>query len=246
MEYNDILKELENVDDINFTMYDLIKLSNIFLKANCQYSKELFEKREDAKERYDEVYDRVYEVAFDRLKDKLGFEDEVIERIITLVENHDNIKDIYVIDGNVIARLRENANFPRKEVNVFMLQRGFIDINSNEFNNGNDHDNELLVNAFNSLLKTLINDKDKLLLDYHNGVINYNDINLHIYINHNLDDIMKDSNGLASSEILIKYNNMLLSFDMIIRNNCVSFKKNDYQVNVISSMLNENTKVYKK
>ena len=243
MGYEKILKELGYINDTGISMKALRKLAGLFQSANTVYGVELFAKREDSKERYHEVIEQIKEVAFDKLKNKLDFEDEVIEKIISLMMMTNKIEEIYVIDGMVLTRLEnvrlakegsaleklDDASKSEEKDALYSSSSGvFYNINSKSFIDiENDYFKHLVIGSLNAL-------------------VGKNDTNADIYVNHTLSELYSDNTGSQISKVIIKCKDEILYYDLKIRDDYVITSQNEYRVNVLSEMLDSNDKVYKK
>lgn len=248
MGYEKILKELGFVNDTGISMKALRKLAGLFQNANTVYGNELLNNREDAKKRYDEVIGRIREVAFNKLKKQLGFEDEVIEKIITLMLITNRIEEIYVINGDVLAQIDNTVYTNERDVLYSASNNNYLNVNYKKFNNSDNIDcKTLLISVLNNALRPFTHvNADERVLSINGDVITYNIPNLSIYINNSLEEIFSDKTGTVISNVIVKYNDMLLNFDLKIRDEYVIVSQNEYRVNVISEMLNNNTKELKK
>ena len=268
MGYEKILIVLGFVSDTGISMKALRKLAGLFQEANITYGEELLTNRPDAKKRYDEVVDRIKEVAFDKLKNKLGFEDEVIEKIISLMMLTNKIEDIYVIDGMVLSKLKktelvkEGSELAKLNDELMSLKTNalysasngvFNNIDSDAFNSiENENFKSLLVESLNGLVKPFIKSLDSNFKYDDEAVIAIRDKviymvdNLNIYLNNTLKGILSDNAGVQKTKVIVTYNDLVLYFELKRRDDYIIISQNEYKINVISEMLNNNTKELKK
>ena len=244
MEYKNILEKLAEINDSNFTMNSLIELAKLWQKASCVYGTEQLEKRIDAKECYDEVSGKIREVAFDKLKNKLGFEDEVINKIVSLMVITDKIEEIYVLDGYVASKLSNNQYTLNQEELVFASK--FVNITSKEFNDSDDKLKNLVVKSISNAILPLVNVKNPNgVVVVNDGTVRYNVTEINIYLNHTLNEILSDTTGLLMTKIFVKYKDTILCFDLKVNGEYIFIGKDEDKVNISSEMLNNKEKLYR-
>lgn len=256
MDYKVVIKNFKDIINSEFTIDDLNDLKGVYLGLNVVYNKKisdiydnyskddkdikLDEETKEFKNNLDYVDDEVYI----KLKDKLGFENEVIDTIISLLKRNQNIEDIYVIDGVVI--LKESIN---KQTKLVMQEENkFIEITSDKFeSNYNDSVISLLIVSLNDQLKKYIfKDEEFDLLKIDNKKIMYAIPNLNIYVNRSIDDIVITENGTKVTKLIVTYNDQIYYYDMKINNCLITLSENEFKVNVISDMLNPKGKQLEK
>ena len=250
MEYSDIIVEIKDLNSNDFNMDSFRNLGIICKRINNIYDDELKEKRIDATVRYATVKEYFNAIVFDLLKEKLEFEDEVINKIIYYINFAHRILDIYVLDGNVIIKATSDINEDNKTISYFVSD-SFIDITSKNFVKGMDLKvyKDFFTSALDKALKVELNDKifsDKLISN--NGNINYNIDNLNIYSNKSLKEIMRINIDVTKevAKLFIKHNNdELYYYDMKIHYGYFELAHNDYKIKIVSEILDKKNKIKK-
>ena len=240
MEYGEIIKEIGNINGEEFTMDSFQKIGNICKEINRVYRDSMVNSRLDAEDHYIQVKEYLNDIVFDKLKEKLGFENEIIRKIVEILNFADRIKDIYVLDGNVIVELMTNES----SVTFLLHGNGLMDINSYQFSSQNDEYEykKSLVSLLNDAIpKLLKNDSLNESLKLEDNLISYNISDLNVYANHSLSDMFMDNSG--NTKTLVRYGNELGYFDIRRHNGYLVLANNDYRVNKLSTMLKNETKV---
>lgn len=247
MNYKVVIKNFKDIINSEFTIDDLNDLKGVYLGLDVvynttisniynNYSKEEKEiKVDEATREFKDNLDYVDEEVYTKLKDKLGFENEVIDTIMSLLKRNQNIEDIYVIDGVVILK----ESIKKKTKLVMQEENEFIEITSNNFaSDYNDSVISLLIVSLNDLLKKYIFPNEEFdLLKIDNKKIMYAIPDLNIYVNRSIDDIVITENGTKVTKLIVTYNDQIFYFDMKINNCHITLSQNEFKVNVISDML---------
>lgn len=242
MNYDTVISELITIINSDFDIQSLVSLKKIYVLLGRVYRQDLIRRKshELSKIVYEKYLEYTDELIWNKLKEKLDFEDEIINRIMTIIKNCNNIDDIYVLDGNVIVKSIDNKN---DEALYVAPEYNFVDITSNDFikDNKNNQKANFIIMSINNTIKSLIQNKvesDDILL-ISNGNISYTMDNLNIYAGRNMNSILADNTGSKVTKILVVYENKLLYFDLKIRDNYVILSQNDYKINILSEMLNK-------
>ena len=110
MDYKVVIKNFEDIINSEFTMDDLNDIKGVYLGLNVVYNKKISDiyencSKEDKEIKLDEAtkefrnnLEYIDEEVYTILKNKLGFENEVIDTIISFLKTNQNIEDIYVIE----------------------------------------------------------------------------------------------------------------------------------------------------
>lgn len=251
MDYVDIIKKMNEIEQEDFTMERLKEVGTIVQNIYYIYGRELMNKKTDAKVRMMNVIDQLNCVVFNKLKDKLGFENEVINKILGIINFFNQVIDIYILDGNIIVKLKVHDS---EDVVSYVKADGFYDISSKEFTDGLDYEFykcfflETMNNALSLEFKEKF-EKGNLLNINKNLEIGYNLDNLEIYINKSLRELMQLNTDVSKevAKVIIKHkNDELYYFDLKVHYAYFELAHNDYKVNILSDMLKKKDKVKKK
>ena len=235
MDYNQIIGELNRIINSEFNMQNFRELKK--QNSNKKLCAIVFDK----------YISFTNEVIWKKLKETFDFEDEVINRIFSFIRVMDEIDDMYVLDGNVIVR-RSNKT---SDGGIYVApELDFIDITDKCFvgNNVKNKMTNLVVMSINNIIKPLIENRVKPsdILSINDDKIDYKKDNLNIYLSHNMSDILTDSSGNKVTKVSASYDNNLLYYDMKIRDDYVILLQNNYEVKVISKMLDKSEKKNKR
>ena len=127
MEYSAVIKEINNVCCDSFNMNSFNQMGIINSKINQIAS---MQDMKDQKKEYNYRTVKSYfdETLFIVLKDKLGYEDEVIKKIMNYISFAEIIEEIFVVDGNIIVKA-VNKSFDGKYSRTYYIpEDGFYDI----------------------------------------------------------------------------------------------------------------------
>ena len=249
MEYVDIIKRINEIEQEDFTMDRLKETGNIAQEIFYVYGKEFMRKKEDAMGRMMNVKDLLSCVIFDKLKEKTGFENEIIDAIVGFLGFFNQVSDIYILDGNIIVKLTT----PDEKETSYVKSGELIDISSKDFTSELDYEfyKCYYVEAMNKAMVPLFKEKfDKgNLLNINSDLrISYNLDNLSIYSNKTLKEIMQINTDVSKdvAKVLIKHNHdELYYFDLKIHYAYFELAHNEYKVNKLSEMLKPKEKVKK-
>ena len=249
MKYKEIFNELDEIINSDFNMSDFRKLNKIWQNINYIYGGELLDQRLDAKSHYDIVKNKVNEVLYAKLKEKLDFEDEVINQLLAFTMFTEKVEDLYVLDGIVIAKMKAYVHGEPKDILFFPGNNEFNNIATEKFNNlDNNEFKTFLAQSLSNLIKPLIKDRvdvDEALV-MNNDTFTYNVSDLNVYINSLLSNILSDNTGSKVHKILVTYEDLIFYFDMKLRDNYIIISQNDFKIHSISEMLNQKNKVKSK
>ena len=250
MEYVDIIKRISEIEQEDFTMERLKEAGNIAQEIFYVYGKELMRKKEDAKVRMMNVKDLLNCVVFNKLKEKTGFENEIIDDLVGFIGFFNQVSDIYILDGNIIVKLTT----PDEKETSYVRSNELMDISGKDFTRGLDYElyKCFYVEAMNKAMVPLFKEKfDKgNLLNINSDLhISYNLDNLSIYSNKTLKELMQINTDVSKdvAKVLIKHNHdEFYYFDLKIHYAYFELAHNEYKVNKLSEMLNKKDKVKKK
>ena len=248
MEYSEIIKEINQMYDEDFNM-DSFRYLGILDKRikEIAYKEDLSDVEKEYN--YHAVNSYLEEFAFAKLKDKLGYEDEVIYKIMKYISYADAIEEIFVIDGYVMVKAVTNVNINERK-SFFIPEDGFYDISSANFNDSNNSLilKELIITGINNILNDNLDIKKPLIING-NGDAIYNKKNINIFINRKMSDLAK-INAMDNNEIikvLVRSSfDKIDYFDMKLHNGYLVTYQNEYPVNKVSSALRSVRKVKRK
>lgn len=246
MEYKDAIKMISDIDLEDLTIDSFKKIGDIYQIINTTYGSSLLNKKMDAKTNYLNVSTFFNAVVYEKLKEKLGFDDEVINEILSLGPFFSNVLDIYVIDGNVIVKLKDRDN---KEVS-YLITKGYYDVSSKDFTNELDYNiyKGFFTDSMNNAMASIFKEKWEKgkILNVHEGKIGYNLDNLNIYVNKPLKEVMRINTDVTKevAKVLVKHDNdEIYYYDLKIHYAYLELARNDFKVNKISEMLKKKGKV---
>ena len=243
MGYKKIYSEISKIYESDFTMDSLKELHDIASEVCIIRDKAMKKHKNDSIIRCNAIMLYLNEIAFTKLKEKLHFDDDMINRIIPCINYIEDVEDIYVFDGNIVIKMIENSN----NVSIkFIPTSDFMDITSIAFDNSDNIEfKKNLVDSLNSDLDFVLNSHMSLRIN--ENKIEYNNSNTNIYVNNNLQYIIdSNDNNHKATRIIIKYNDKFLYYDMKINNNKFIMSRNEYKVYSLSDMLNSNKVKVKK
>ena len=244
MNYNEIIEAIKVIKHDNFTMDSFKKVglinrrNNQLLRANVGHNKE------KAEETYLMIKNMLEEVVYQKLQDKLGFESETINKLVNIIKYSENIEEVYVFDGYIATRIssmNENKDYASS---FFIIEEGFFDITSNDFNDTNKYNivKKLIVESINNVF----NSCEKLLYLKDNGEIKYNISNLNIYINCSLNylGIINNKSNNETIKVIVKHGkDEIYYFDIKLRDGYLVIYQNE-SLNKVSELLDD--KEYRK
>ena len=148
MKYDNIIKEIDNLNAVDFTMESFKTIGILSQTINRMYGTSLMENDQDARKEYDIVRGHLHNTIFDILKRKLGYEDEIINNILSFMDFANSIQEIYVINDNVVVNLKTKGIDGEKEI-LYSLPNDI----SYEFIL-NDYEDNKVSNKLNKNVKT--------------------------------------------------------------------------------------------
>ena len=245
MEYQSIVNEISRMYNEEFNMDSFKTCGSLNKRINMIAINDDFR---DVKKEYDYYAIKNYleDMVFHKLKEKLGYEDEIIKKIISYLSFAEVIDEIFVIDGNVLVKvLSKTTSDPEYKV-YFIPEKGFYDITSVNFSNTENYGmiKELVVNSINNIFKSNI-DINKALDLNNNGSIKYRELGLNIFINKPLSELGKINDELNNDviKVIVKYKfDKIYTFDMKLRDGYLVIYQNEYNVNKVSEALNTSSK----
>ena len=243
MEYYNIITKINNFN-LGFTMNDFNSLSSIIKEARSIYNQDVLDGKLDAKVHYDAVMDHLYTVVFSVLKGKLHFEDEVINKIMHLIDYADVMEDVFILDGNVFTKVHDNKN---NDISFIPLDN-FCDITTDKFGKNvlNNNFKYFFIESLNNSIGTWFSDQldKKKMLSMNNNNITYNLLDMNIFINSSLKSIIDSAaNHLQQvTRLVLRFNDDLYSFDVKIHDEYLILSYNDYPVSRLSKILVEKEK----
>ena len=248
MEYTEILDEINRIYSNDFDMTAFNKLGSINTRINEIASKQDM-KNPEKKYNYHATKSYFDEMVFNSLKEKLGYEDEVIYKIMKYINIAEIIKEIYVIDGNIIVKAINKSFDGKFSWTYYIPEQGFYDIASFAFNDDiyNEYGGmikQLILNGISNTLKSNL-EIDKPLMFNKGGGIEYNQDDIRIFINKRVSELSKinESNGNEIIKVLVKDSlDEIYSFDMKLRGGYLVIYQNEYPVNKVSEELDSNKK----
>lgn len=246
MEYKDIIREIKEMYDNDFNMDSFRCAGRINKKINkIAINQNMKDVRKEYN--YHAIKNYLEEMVFNKLKEKLGYEDEVIKKIIKYLSYAEAIHEIYVIDGIVAVKALSKTNNSPEIKSFFIPEDGFCDITSANFNNISGYGvlKELIVGSINKVISNNLGIIEPLILK-ENGEINYSKYNINIFLNSNLSHLGKINENINNDiiKILVKRGiNEIYYFDMKLRDGYLVIYQNEFPVNKVSSILNDNVKV---
>ena len=246
MGYQDIINEIRGLYYDEFNMDSYRKLGSINKKINQVAINQNVNDTGNV-HNYNVTKNYLEEVAFSKLKEKLGYEDEVIKKIVSYISYSEAISEIYVVDGIVLVKALSKTNDNKEYKSFIILQNGFYDIASINFNNTANFGilKKLLVDSINHIFKTNIYDTKALEIN-NNGDIRYKESDLNIFINCSLNKLGMINEKMNNEiiKVIIKYqNDQIFSFDMKLRDGYLVIYQNEYNVNKVSETLNNESKI---
>lgn len=251
MEYTKIINEIKNLENEEMTIEKFRIAGRIKKEMDRLFIRDVFEKKVDAEYQFDNAREMLETMIFQQLKEKLGFEDEVITKMVYFLDFAERLEDIYVLDGLVMVKVISSAYHKPTLVSYLAPSQGINEITSAYFNNSFNYPiKNLLVGALNNVLNPLfkdyLNGDDVLLLE--NGNLIYNLPQLSIYFDKSIKEIeqINKENINSTVKILVKYGvEELYSYDLKIRNGYAILSENDFQVKKVSEMLDTKKMVKK-
>ena len=241
MEYSEIINEIEDIKNNEFTMDSFKIVGSISRRINSIYMDSIKSDYCDAKDNYINVRGYLRDVVFDKLKTKLGFEDEIINEIVKILYFADRFSEIYILDGNIIVELETDSG----SISFLLSDNGFVDITSPEFSKKNELNEfkKTFVNMLNGAISSITDNNLSLSsLKLCDDLISYNVNDLNIYLNHSLSDIILNEDEKIT-KVLIKQGNELYYFDIKKYDGYISFANNNYKINKLSEMLKTEVKI---
>lgn len=246
MEYREVIGMINDIDLEEFTIDSFKKAGEVYQIINSTYGSSLLNKKMDAKTNYLNVLAIFNAVVYEKLKEKLQFDSEIIEEIVSLAPFFSYILDIYIIDGNVIVKLKNR--YAQEE--SYLVSKGFYDIASKDFTRELNYDlyKGFFTDAMNKAMAPIFKEKWEKgsLLHVSDSKIGYNLDDLNIYVNKSLKELMQINTDVTKevAKVLIKHDNdEIFYYDLKIHYAYLELAQNDYKVNKLSEMLKEKEKV---
>ena len=147
MKYDNIINEIDNLNAIDFTMDSFKTVGLLCRTINNMYGKSLMEKDPEAKVNYKIARGHLCKTVFDILKEKLGFEDSVINNMLCFIDFAEYIEDIYFFNDNILVKIVSVIQGEKKET-IYSLP--------------NDIYYEAIISNYNKIkLSDLLNNKSK-------------------------------------------------------------------------------------
>ena len=240
MENDEILKQIEILENDDFTMESFKTFGNIIQRINQMFNSDII-KDKVVLDYYLRIKTRIENIVLLRLQSKLPYSDIVIRKIVSCLALGNKLEDIYTIDDNVIIKL---IPFEDKK-SYFIFDDSFKDVASNNYNE-EDYSvvsKKLIVDSINNLLKGYI--KEDILKLKNTGYISYKVENVGVYLNAPLSDINSGlKNGFyRTMKLLINYGDDIYSFDAKLRNGYFFIINDESNINKMSSDLDNKVKL---
>ena len=242
MKYSEILEEIKRIYQEDFTMESFRKIGCLNKKIN-EISLKQDMNNINNENNYHEVKNCLAEVVYLKLKDKLNFSDDIINKIINHIGYADDISEIYVLDGYVAYDVLSSDG---KEP-YFALEDSFCNITSNNFNDvvGSSLLKKLIVESINNLFREYLDEKPLKLKS--NGDITC-DENINIYLNSTLSYLGKINSEINNEIIKVMIHDdkdNIYYFDMKLRDGYLVLYQNNHYLHKVSEILNNKNKVKK-
>ncbi len=242
--YTDITKKIDRIENSTLTIDNLKELARINGEINDIYIAEKNSGRIDAKIRFNTMKGKLYELAFIKLKEKLDFDNEIIDVILYFLSYVERINEIYVLDGNVIIKMISN-NDSEKKISYFVSTNGFMDVESKKFTNDfNDISyKEYYVKALNNAIMPYLN--KEILKIQNNEIVCLPNVKL--YSDYSLRDVMLTKTYVLNEtvKIILDDNEQLYSFDMKVGYGNFYLIPNSYPISKILELLDNKDKIKK-
>ena len=240
MENDEILRQIEILENNDFTMESFKEFGSIIQRINQMFNSDII-KNKVILDYYLRIKTRIENIVLLRLQSKLPYSDIVIRKIISCLYLGDKLEDIYTIDDTVIIKLlpfEDNKSY-------FIFEDSFKDVASNSYNE-EDYTiiaKKLIVDSINNLLRGYINEDILKLKD--TGYIVYKMPDVGVYMNASLSDINSGiKNGFyRKMKLLINYGNDIYSYNAKLRDGYFFIINDDNKINKMSSDLENIVKV---
>ena len=244
MGFEIIIDGIRRLEREDFT-FDSIKFAGVIEhKLNNIVVTELLSHKYYAKENYQILHNHLRDVLYTKMKDALDFDDEVIEKMVDLIKYSNRLEDIYVFDGNVIAKVLSTDGFEVKDVTHLYPTAGFRELTTLAFN---DSFKELAVrdlivahlnNAIKPMIESNVYNVDPIASD---GLeIGYTFQGIEVYLNRGLKEIDRiyNKNKRDVTKVLIKVDEEnYYSYDLKCRDGYMILAQNDFTLKKVSEML---------
>ena len=251
---NDIVAKTEP----NFNMDSLLRLRNVYLSliAESLDKKDLGVPEESMVSKIAKmlnVTDKEKNIAYKilktiyscALKQRLPYDDRVIEKILYYVIVNGGVSEIYVDYDRIIFEIITKDN--RKEYIEEPLTK-IIDITSKEFyRGGNDYLLNFLVQSINNSIGAIFSGETRLieLLKINNGRIEYTIPNLKMETNYSLNEILAseeiDDKTKNKVNLRVRYGNNIYYFELKIRGKYITLTQYYNEPDCLSEKLGTGT-----
>ena len=245
MDYKKIIDEIEEMCGNNFTTDSFQTARTINRQMNKSFNSFSTINKERELNNFLKVKSYLEDVVFYKLKEKLGYDDEVIRKLVSYLNFSGNIEEVYVIDGYTAVKIGNDGEININSSN-FIPEGNFSDISSLDYNDsdGNLVIKKLVVNGINNFFRERFNNEDVLVLK-NSGYISNNIPGLYIFINSSLSHLneINEKHIAEVAKMLVKYGDDIYYFDVKIRDNYLIFHYNDFEINKIFELLNTQNKI---
>lgn len=245
MDYKTVINEFNQIINSDFNIQSFGDIKKTYIYLNRIYRAEMkkigVDQRKCSNE-FEKVIQYVNNCVWNKLKEELKLDDEVINRIFSLIRTIDNIEEIYILNGSVMVK----TNKDNESKLVSLPEEDYIDITSDKFTIGKKNNKliDFVIMSINNSVRSLIQDRltpdDVLRLS--DGKINYAMENINIYLNHNIANILSDSTGLIVTKVIAIYNDELYYLEMKKRADYIILNYIDVNDIELSKMLNKDKK----
>lgn len=244
MGFDIVINGIKRLEREDFSL-DSIKFAGVIEhELNNTVVNQLLNRKYYAKENYQILHNHLKDVLYRKMKEKLDFEDEVIEKMMDLTKYSNRLEDIYVLDGNVIAKVLSTDGLTLKEVTYLYPTSGFRELTTLTFNDSFNKliVRDLLVTHLNNVIKPMIRSNmeniDPIASD---GLeIGYTFPNIEVYLDRGLKEIDRIYNESKNyiTKVLIKVNEEnYYSYDLKCRDGYMILAQNDFTLKKVSEIL---------
>lgn len=242
MGYKEILTEIKDINYDDFTIESFRKAGRINRNINEIVTKQTDESQKEYS--FYMIKNFLEDVVFNKLKEKLDFEDETVKKIVKYIPYAEGILEIYVLDGHLAVKVldKDKDNVKTR----FIPEDDFYDVTSISFNNskGNKMLKKLIVDSFNNVFKVYLDENPLKYND--NGDILYSEPDFNIYLNTNFKELSKINNQMVDNviKVIVKKNvDEIYYFDLKVRDGYTVIYQNEYGLNKVSELLNNKSNV---
>ena len=229
MKYKNIVDRINEIKESDITMDTFVELNRIAKKLDYVHEKQMNKNKISDNVQYNTIKTYLNEVVFTKLKDQLGFSDDVINNIMYYINYGDRLDNIYVFDENIVARVK---NYGEEEsVNTYFIpNKGLMDITSKAFakvSNNLEFDHSL-VNSLNNIFGPMLELNKIVNLDY--KTITYSTPRINIYLDSSI------------TKMLDKYDDKFFYYNVNLIDNHLTLLHRDYDIYMVREMLEEKSK----